>query len=146
MPPLTRSITIQRSVPDVFTYMDDVGREHEWQPNLREASQEPAGPVGVGTKKRYASMFMGKDILTVYRVSEYEMFIRVVYESLPESDVQARAEFAWVPVGAATQVTMTVDATPGGVLSLIPRPLLEKASIRELEGMLENLRRVLETT
>ena len=45
MPRIERSVTIARSVPDVFSYMDDVDREHEWQPNLRAASQEPRGPV-----------------------------------------------------------------------------------------------------
>jgi len=125
-------------------YMDDVRREHEWQPNLIDASQDPLGPVGVGTKKRYVSTFLGKEVVNVYRVADYEMFVRAVYQSLPESAVQATAEFVWEPAGAATRVTMTVDASPGGLFKLIPRPVLEKASIQELEGMLENLRRVMD--
>ena len=145
MPTVERSVTIQRSVPEVFSYMDDVRREKEWQPNLIEAVQEPPGPTGVGTRRRYRSTFLQREVVNEYRCTVYEMYVRVVYESTPESALQATAEFRWEPVGAHTRVIACIDASPGGVLKLIPKPVLEKASLRELEVMLENLKRVLES-
>lgn len=144
MPRVERTVLIRRPVPQVFAYMDDVSREPEWQPNLRAASQEPAGPVGVGTLKRYTSEFMGKELHNVYRVTDYEMYVRTVYTSTPESAVQATAEVTWEPVGNDTRVTMAVDATPGGALKLAPAALLERASVKELEEMLERLKACLE--
>ena len=144
MPRIERSVTISRSVPDVFSYMDDVGREHEWQPNLRAASQEPRGPVGVGTLKRYTSVFMKQERHNVYRVTDYEMYVRVVYESTPESATQATAEVRWEQVPEGTRVTMSIDAAPGRAMKLVPGKALESATTKELERMLRLLKEVLE--
>ena len=141
---IERSVIIRRSVPDVFTYMDDVDREHEWQSNLRAASQEPRGSVGVGTLKRYTSVFMKTERRNVYRVTDYEMYVRVVYESTPESATNATSEVRWDQVPEGTKVTMTIEATPGPVLKLVPKKVLEKATTQELERMLQKLKAVLE--
>ena len=125
--------------------MDDIDREQEWQRNLRAASQEPQGPVGVGTVKRYTSVFLKRQVQNVYRVTAYEMYVRVVYESTPQSAVQATAEIRWEHVSEGTRVTMTIDATPGRALRMVPKRVLEKASTRELEQMLGDLKTVLET-
>ena len=143
---IERSVIIQRSVPDVFSYMDDIDRENEWQPNLRAATQEPRGPVGVGTLKRYTSTFMKKERQNVYRITTYEMYVRVVYESTCESDTDATAEVRWDQVPEGTRVTMTIDATPGPGVKLVPNKVLEKASANELERMLGNLKSVLEVS
>ena len=124
--------------------MDDIDREQEWQPNLRAASQEPHGPVGVGTLKRYASKFLKKEVHNVYRVTTYEMYVRTVYESTPESDTHAKAEIRWEQVPEGTKVTWTIEATPGKRLKLLPKKALEKASTQELERMLGNLKARLE--
>ncbi len=142
---IERSVIIRRSVPDVFSYMDDIDREHEWQPNLRAASQEPRGPVGVGTLKRYTTVFMKQERQNVYRVTEYEMYAHVVYESTPESATNATSEVRWDQVPDGTKVTMTIDATPGPALKLVPKKVLEKATTQELERVLEKLRVVLES-
>ena len=144
MPTIQRSVVIRRTVPDVFSYMDDIDREMEWQPNLRSAEQAPRGPVGVGTLKKYTSVFLKKRIQNVYRVTEYDMYVRVVVESTPESAVQATAEVAWEHLAEGTRVTMTIDATPGKALKLVPKKALEKASTHELERMLDQLKLRLE--
>jgi carbon monoxide dehydrogenase subunit G len=144
VPLIERSVIIRRSVPEVFSYMDDIDREQEWQPNLRSATQEPRGPVGVGTVRRYTSKFLKKEVHNVYRVTAYEMYVRAVYESTPESDTHATAEIRWEQVPQGTKVTWTIDATPGRRLKLVPKKALEKASTQELERMLENLKARLE--
>lgn len=141
---IERSVIIARSVPEVFRYMDDVEQEHEWQPNLRAASQEPRGPVGVGTVKRYTSVFMKRERHNVYRVTAYDMYARVVYESTPESATQARAEVRWEQVPDGTRVTFSIDAEPGRTPKLVAGTALERATTRELERMLRSLKQVLE--
>ncbi len=72
------------------------------------------------------------------------MYVRVVYESTPESATNATAEVRWAQVPEGTRVRMTIDATPGPALKLVPKKALEKATTRELERMLEKLKAVLE--
>ena len=50
--------------------MDDISREQEWQPSLRSAEQDPPGPSREGTKKRYVSEFMGRELRNTYVVTE----------------------------------------------------------------------------
>jgi len=51
-------VFIERPISAVFAYMDDVSREREWQPNIREARKDPPGETAVGTRKVYLSEFM----------------------------------------------------------------------------------------
>ena len=80
-----KSIVIRRPVEEVFAYMDDVQREPEWQPQLNEAEQIPAGPTAVGTRRRYVSEFMGKRLENTYVVEVYEPNERLVVTTTKDS-------------------------------------------------------------
>ena len=84
-----KSIVINRPVDDVFEYMNDVRRELEWQPQLIEAEQSPAGPTAVGSRRRYVSEFMGKRLVNTYVVKIYEPNDRLVVETTKDSVLHA---------------------------------------------------------
>jgi carbon monoxide dehydrogenase subunit G len=133
---LEHEIVIQRPVSDVFAYMDDVNREREWQPGILDARKEPPGPTVVGTRKSYASEFMGKRIENVYVTRVFEPNHHVVYETTPESVLQARAELRWETAGSGTRVTMRFDGKVGGPLRFVPQRVLEGVYRKELEKTL----------
>ncbi|UCD41013.1 MAG: SRPBCC family protein, partial [Chloroflexota bacterium] len=58
---LEDSIVINKPLEEVFTYMDDIEREHEWQPYLRnwEQSSDPH-QNGVRTIRKYENRYMGR--------------------------------------------------------------------------------------
>jgi carbon monoxide dehydrogenase subunit G len=87
---------------------------------------------------------MKKERHNVYRVTGYEMYVHVVYESTPESATQATAEVRWEQVPEGTMVTMSIDAAPGRALKLMPGKALQSATTKELERMLGLLKEVLE--
>lgn len=144
MPRYTASVVIRRTPADVYAYMDDVGREKEWQPNLRSARQEPIGPTRVGTRKHYASDFLGRRVENTYRIVELDPARRVVQETQPGSSAKVRSEVRWEAVPGGTEVTLTVDATPSGLLKLLPATVLEAATRKEMQDSLERLKRILE--
>ncbi len=139
------TVLIERSAPDVFAYLDDVSREHEWQPNLRSAEKEPPGPTGVGTRKRYVSRFLGRDVENVYVVRELEPGRRVTYETAKGSAIEARSEIVCEPVEDGTRVTMKLEARPKGVLRFVPSAVLEAAYREQLDGTLQRLKERLES-
>lgn len=125
--------------------MDDVTREREWQPNILEASKEPPGETGVGTRKRYVSRFLGKRIENTYVTKVFETNRRVVYETTSDSVLQARVELLWNPVGTGTRVTMSLEGKVGGVLRFIPGRVLDATYRKELESTLALLKERLES-
>ncbi len=139
-----QQVISDRPVAEVFAYMDDVSRESEWQPNIVEAYQEPAGRTAVGTRKRYLSEFMGRRIENTYVTTAFEPNERVVYETTPDSALRAKVELRWRSVPSGTEVTMTFAGKVTGALRLIPGRLLERAYRNELETALGLLKERLE--
>jgi hypothetical protein len=138
-------VVIRRSLTDVFDYMDDVSKEHEWQPNIVEASKDPPGETQVGTRKRYTSLFMGKRIENVYETKIFDANRRAVYETLPGSVLQARAELTFQEEAGGTRVTMGFQGKVGGVLRFVPRGILEATYKKELASTLQLLKEKLES-
>lgn len=139
------SVVIDAPLPEVFAYMDDVSREHEWQPNIVEARKDPPGETRVGTRKSYASQFMGKRIENTYVARVFEPNRRAVYETTPDSALQATAELTFEEVGDSTRVTMAFEGKVGGPLRFVPKGVLEKLYQKELESTLGLLKRRLES-
>ena len=142
----TVSIVIDRTPVEVFYFMDDIAREPEWQPSLKMAEQEPPGPSRVGTTKRYVSEFMGREIENTYVVREVEPGRHLVYETTPDSAVDARTEIEWTPEGMGTRVTMTLEGSPKGFMKLVPTRVLEAAYQKELSAALSRLKERIETS
>ena len=137
-------IIIRRPVHEVFSYMDDVSREREWQPGIKEARKEPPGPTGVGTRKRYVSEFLGKRIENTYVTEVFEPNKRVVYRTTRESVLQATAELRWESVDSGTRVFMSFEGRVGGPLRFVPKGMLEGVYRKELETTMALLKERLE--
>ena len=146
MPGHAASIVIHRPVEEVFEYMDDVSREHEWQPQLEEAEQLPPGPAGVGTRRRYVSEFMGRRVENTYVIRRYEPNRRVVLETTEDSTLNATTDIRWESIPGGTRLTTSVDGSAKGALRLLPRSVLEAAFEKELKGALARLKRRLESS
>ncbi len=141
------SIVIRRAVEEVFEYMQDIRREHEWQPNLREATQTPEGEPGVGAERRYVNQFMGKRIENVYVYTQYEPNRKVAYKSSGTSDTQAAGEVIWEAMEEEkTRVTMRMEVKLPGMFGLVPKSVIVSFARKELGETLTRLKGLLERT
>lgn len=143
---LSESITVHRPRAEVVDYMDDVAREHEWQPSLLNASQDPPGPTRVGTRKHYVSEFLGKRVENTYEAVEVDPGRRVVYRTTSDSTLQATSVVEWDDADGSTRITLSVDGRPTGVLRFMPGKVIEEASLRQLRETLRRLKECLEST
>jgi len=144
VPSYEQSIHIRRSVEEVFAYMGDISREHEWQPHLVEAEQTPPGPTVVGTQRRYVSEFMGKRLQNTYVVQQLEPHERLVCRSTPDSAVSATTVLTWTPEADGTRVSMALDGEAGGALRFVPARMIEAAFRKEVDSALALLKERLE--
>lgn len=144
MPSYQKSIFINRPVADVFAYMGDISREHEWQPQLLEAEQTPPGTTVVGSRRRYVTSFMGKRIENTYVVQAIEENRKLVCETTADSAVSAATLLTWEARDGGTVVTMAVEGTAGGALRFLPDRLVSGAFAAEVDGALSRLKELLE--
>ncbi len=143
---LEDSIVINKTVEEVFSYMDDIEREHEWQPYLRGWRQSPdQNQNGVGTVRRYDNQYMGRSFTNEYRIVEYERNKKVMYESTPEAAVQARGGTLWEPSNGGTKVTFIFKPQLGDFWGFVPRPIVRRIYMRTLKNNMQRLKQVLES-
>lgn len=144
MPRHEESVAIRRPLREVFDYMNDVSREREWQPQLREAEQIPPGPVAVGTRRRYVSEFLGRRLENTYVITMYEPGRRVVAETTDDSLLSATSDIRWEEVEGGTRVTMRLEGKASGPLRFVPGPLVEATFAKEVGNALRLLKERLE--
>jgi len=137
-------VVIASPISRVFTYMDDVSREREWQPSIVEAYKDPPGETALGTRKRYISEFMGRRMENTYVTTLFEPNQRVSYETTPDSVLRAKVELRFEPAGAGTKVTMAFRGKLTGPLRFIPQSVLEGVYHKELKSTLALLKQRLE--
>ena len=143
---LKHQVFIESPVSRVFSYMDDVSREREWQPAIIEADKTPPGDTAVGTRKRYVSEFMGRRIENTYVTTVFEPNVGVSYETTPDSVLRAKVDLHFEPSGAGTRVTMAFEGKPTGPLRFIPKSVLESVYQKEFKSTLSLLKQRLEGT
>jgi hypothetical protein len=126
--------------------MNDVSSEHEWQPHLVEAEQTPPGPTKVGSRRRYVSRFLGKELTNTYIVTIWEPDHRLVCESTQDSVLQVVSEVRWAEADGGTRVTMALEGSPTGPFKFVPRAMLESTFESEVNTALTHLKERLEAS
>lgn len=75
---VTRSIEVPGNADEVFAYVADFSNTEEWDPGIVAARQTSPDPVQEGSTFELVARFMGRDLETTYRMTEYEPPHRVV--------------------------------------------------------------------
>jgi len=133
---LEDSIIINRPVEEIFAYMDDINREHEWQPYLKKWEQTPdPDRNGLGSVRRYENQYMGRRFTNAYKTTVYEPNNQVMYESTPDAAVQATG---------GTKVTFIFNPQLGDFWGYIPKPIVRRIYNHTLKQNMTRLKRVLE--
>jgi len=143
---LQGSVVIDRPVDEVFRYMDDIEREHEWQPYLREWEQTPdSNQNGVGSIRRYENKYLGRSFTNVYGTTEYEPNRKAMFRSTAEAAVQAEGGTLVEPTNGGTRVTIVFTPELGDFWGLIPKPIVRRIYMRTLNSNMKRLKKVLES-
>ena len=143
---LEDSIVIDKPLEEVFAYMDDIEREHEWQPYLLGWEQSPDPKQnGVGTIRMYDNRYMGRSFTNEYEVTVYEPLKRVMYVSPPKAAVQAEGGTLWERSNGGTRVTFLFKPQLGDFWGLVPKPIVRRIYMGTLSSNMRRLKKVLES-
>jgi len=140
MKPLVNSVTIRRSVQDVFDYCSDLGNERSWNSDLVSVEALTVGPIAEGT--RFRCQWRGGPPMEcaytlVDRPRRWE-----VYAAAKGMDVAFVGEVEPTEDGARLTITMTL--LPKGLLRLLG-PMIRRGFQKKEEKNLASIRAALET-
>ena len=142
---IVKSVTINKSATDVFSYVSDFSNHKDIFSMNIDARQDTEGPVCVGTRMTTVAKFLGKPLEDHFVVTEFELNRKITKKSLPESTVPSSDTVVLEPVDAqTTNVRWYLYAEPKGYFKIFG-PLLKPMVSRVLAKDLLKLKKLLES-
>jgi len=132
------SVEISRSVGDVFKYVEDPHRQHEWQPGLHQVSVS-------GSKMTEVRKTMGRRISHDVELSDKQENKKISHKGAATShDGTYERHMTFEDLGGGkTRVNLELSIDTKGVLGAA-RPIVERMVQREVNNDLEHLKDILE--
>ena len=138
MPVITLTETVNAPIREVWDSWDDFGDIYKFNPNLSGSFTLDGTPSSGKGAGRQCDMKNGKDYLrerVIEHVPERRLVVDIYEASMPIERALATFEFA--PKGPnRTQVTMTMDYVPQGIMGRIMTPLMKPMFARLLGKLL----------
>ena len=143
----TRSrLTIDRSVPEVWAYMCDVGRWPEWAPTVREGWVAGGGPLAPGARvEQRAKLMFGLTRHRAQSVTLVEAPRRMAFAG-PMGTSTARWGMEFEPADTGgTEAEMWVEVDLRNVMRAIPSGALEGRIQRVMDIEMELIKAAVES-
>ena len=134
-------ITIDRPAGEVFDVISDMGRNADWQKGMRSCVWTSAPPIAVGSTYDQVAGFAGKEILTSFRVSEFEADRHIRILSTKSTFPLDITRTVTALSGTSCSVKAIVAGEPGGLMKLLSplTKLLVQRSVKADYGRLKEL-------
>ncbi len=124
-------VDVGKPPAQVFSYLCDVERQPEWQPDIRSCRWDAPGPVAVGKTARQVLRLFGKEREATLTVDVHEPDRAIRFAKTIPFPIR----FGWrlEPTGpSATRVTYQAEAEPAGIFRLLS-PLLAPGIRKTIE-------------
>lgn len=137
------SIVIKRPAEEVFEYLANLENDLQWRSEWVETRKMSDGSPGVGATFRLTGAMLGRQIPTVYEVTEYEPCRTAAWKAVSGPFPLAfRRTFERVEGG--TRVTIRYDTSEVRGFSKLVLSLLAGSVKRQHEGDLRNVKGLFE--
>ncbi|MBV9213686.1 MAG: SRPBCC family protein [Actinobacteria bacterium] len=142
---ISNSIEINRRPEEVFAYLDDLGRHHEWQEQIVESRVETEGPTRVGTRAVDKRNVPGGPRDVGYEITEHEPPRLAAFRG---TDGPIRPEGRMIVEatgdGASSRVTVELEMRGHGFGKLFA-PFARRDAARQITKDQAKLKEVLES-
>ena len=139
---VTETVSIDRSVQDVFDFLSDPGNRPRWDTTVISEELTSPEPVGVGSTIHTRMRAFTREVDFDWRVTQFDPPTRMAVVStaglMPTS---LRFEFA--AAGDGCDVTATIEGEPDGMMRLV-EPLIAGGVRSTLAEGLERAKNLLE--
>jgi uncharacterized protein YndB with AHSA1/START domain len=141
MPSAERTITINRPVDEVFTFVADGRNAKLWRSGVLDVDLVS----GAGLGARYSQGVRGpggRRIAADYEVTEYEPSSKIAFRATA-GPVRPTGSFTFEGIGTGTALTFRLDAALGGLQKVLMGGAVQSTMNAEM-GALDRLRDLLE--
>ena len=134
-------IVIKRPIDEVFDFVADGRNEPKYNPYIEKAEQLSPGPIGRGTRFRFAAKKIG--IRTAYELTAFERPHRIETRVIDSPLMDVHGDETFGDVGGGTRFRWSFEVRPRGVFKLLT-PVIARTWGRRLEQAFANLKGLLE--
>lgn len=141
---LTATREISRPANEVFAFFADASNNPEWQEGMVSCEWTTPPPIGVGSVYEQHARFMGRDVRSVFRVTEF----------VPERSIKIETVESTFPITVHRTVHTTGPGTsrvhadigggPTGLLKLLA-PLMKGRAQKSVNADYDRLKELLES-
>jgi uncharacterized membrane protein len=135
------SITINRPIAEVFSYVSDLQQGPQWQSGLLEVRRTTEGPLGTGTLFTSARKFLGRKMEAKIELVAYEPTNSFAIKSI--SGTPFEQSYLFEAVAEGTRLTTVLEMQTAGFTGLA-EPLIASSVRREMDGDFGDLKDLLE--
>lgn len=136
-------ITIDRPSDEVFAYISNFENNPLWQSGMVKASITSEGPLAVGSTYDQEAKFLGRPVISSFKVLEYEPGERVKASSTAGSFPITFTRSVLAKDDGRTLVTAVIEGDASGWMK-VAEPLMKIMVQRSVDGDYQNLKRILE--
>jgi uncharacterized membrane protein len=138
------SVTINRPIEEVFTYLSNIERQPEWVSTLVESRKTSSGPTAVGTTYQQVVKFIGRRMELDCEVTGYEPPTLYAFRAR-SGPMRSEMQLTLASEGPeTTRVTQVFEGESGGFLKLAD-PILTRTAKKQFAADLETLKTSLES-
>lgn len=140
-----KRVVIDRPVEAVWSFMTDISNMPRWEDSRAEWKPTSEGPIDLGSTFQSSSRFLGLELKTDLRITEFEPNRKFAAEATNGRAKGTKISYFMEPVdGGKTRLSRVTEAQLHGLAKLL-QPLL--APITKWTGGMEanNVKRVLES-
>ena len=142
MDTLTTTISINRPVEIIFSWLTDFSNHMQWQPNLVEAEVTSPGPLDVGATYRYVTEVMGRRFPSTGEITAYELN-RIWGQKSFGGPAPVETIYQFEPDKSCTTITVTMKASTGGFPNA--GGFVKQQLIKSLDEQNARLKQILES-
>jgi len=126
-----------RSVQDVFAYVSDFNRVHEWRVEVTASTMEPAGPMKPGSRLHEIARINGRTVVTDSVVDDVVAPYRWTFAHV-SGPLPVRGECRFAATDGGTRLTYVLEVTLTGAWKLMA-PVLRRSGRRTITRSLATL-------
>ena len=134
---------IGRPAKVVFDFVSDSSNNPKWQRGQRSCVWTSPSPHGLGSVYEQEARFLGRTVLTRFKVVDYDPGRAITIESI-ESSFPIRVRRSVAPLGPdRSRVTAQISGEPGGFFGIIG-PALRGLAQKSVDADYDRLVKLLE--